>query len=404
VRPLGPRSTRYARTLLLVALGTGAALIPAACGHVERAQANLQLRDRHAVIVDLKTGEVDAGFRDLPGVPEAAVDDGEGGWFIADSAKAHIVRLEADGRVDATFKSDISCAPLVRLGDVLYCSSEGVLAFDRRSGKRFWLKRAKSERWPGQVHSLATGKRALYVSGYFSEIGGVRRNGLAALDPRTGRALSWAPPRIVDRNSDPPFQPNINSLSVYRGRVFVDGLFTQVGKANRLAGPPGTTDGVVGLAAFDARTGKLLPWRPVADAPASNSDYSIGYIGQILATHGQVLVGDDGSTFGVFDARTGAKFDWRKVVSGGVNAFAIAGDVVYLGGSTVTMGGITSSSFDAIGGKPANNLAAVHLPDGKPLDWRPNLANFVDATVLSVSGDKLLVGGWFRRTPTGPQS
>ena len=108
-------------------------------------------------------------------------------------------------------------------------------------------------------------------------------------------------------------------------------------------------------------------------------------VSAILATHGQVLVGGKNG-FAVYDARTGRNLAWRRRLNGAATAFAVSGDTVYLGADL-------SGGFTRAGGKPAHNLAAVVLPEGRFTDWRPKLSPSLIVTAIAVSGQMVLVAG-----------
>lgn len=84
-----------------------------------------------------------------------------------------------------------------------------------------------------------------------------------------------------------------------------------------------------------------------------------------------------------FDPATGL-FDptWGAAVGGAVNAIAVSGDTVYLGGS-----------FSTVNGQPRSSLAAVSLSSGQLLAWAPRANRTVKA--LAVAGGQVYVGGSF---------
>ncbi|HEY8202718.1 MAG TPA: IPT/TIG domain-containing protein [Actinomycetota bacterium] len=96
----------------------------------------------------------------------------------------------------------------------------------------------------------------LFVGGEFTEISGVARPGLAALDPVTGAVLPWTPPDIVgsgvwDLNPQPIAHRRVQAMVVRDHTLYFGGVFDHVG------GQPRTS-----LAAVDTRDGHLLPWAP----------------------------------------------------------------------------------------------------------------------------------------------
>jgi outer membrane protein assembly factor BamB len=95
------------------------------------------------------------------------------------------------------------------------------------------------------------------------------------------------------------------------------------------------------------------------------------------------LGGTTRSGLAAFDARTGALLPWNpKVQGGGVTALAHSGKTIYLGGQ-----------FSRAAGKSRSGLAAVSaLGTGKLLPWRPRLAN-ADVRSLAVAEGRVFAGG-----------
>jgi hypothetical protein len=183
-------------------------------------------------------------------------------------------------------------------------------------------------------------------------------------------------------------------MSILNGVIYCVGGFmgtTAYREANRGEG--------LGLSAFSARTGRPIPWNPTADrlmelVGNGRLKEPINITG-ILATHGQVLVGGAdlsglsgfAAGFAAFDAHTGRLLPWSKRVGGYASIFAVSGNTVYLGAPyDYLTGGLTSA-----GGRPAHSLAAVVLPSGKFTSWRPMLSPAPSVTALAASGQKVLV-------------
>ncbi len=71
-----------------------------------------------------------------------------------------------------------------------------------------------------------------------------------------------------------------------------------------------------------------------------------------------------------------------------MNALAVSGSTVYVGGW-----------FRSIGGEPRNGLAAIDL-DGTVRDWNPDPNG--DVRAFAVKGSTLYVGGPFTRIDSQP--
>lgn len=163
----------------------------------------------------------------------------------------------------------------------------------------------------GSVYGLAASRTTLYLSGLFNRVGRRSRDGLAAIDIRTGRVTGWQPRLAeggyVDALAIGPrgvsfVERSVNDSALYSGvlrqvdtttgrrerwrrtvrdveqiaaagdRVYLLGTFT------RVAGKPRR-----GLAALDARTGRLTGWAPRGPADTRS-------LQSIAATRGAVAV------------------------------------------------------------------------------------------------------------------
>lgn len=160
----------------------------------------------------------------------------------------------------------------------------------------------------------------------------------------------------------------VRSLAVHDGTLYVGGTFDFVGH------PTG------GLAALDPDTGDLLGGLPSVSRHVSTMvpDGEGGwYVGgnfvQLDDTRRQYLahVEANGSIDPAFDPSPSLF----------VNALAIRGDVLYVGGSFTSIGGVTR-----------HGLASIDLTTGNVTDWNPD-TGAIDH--LIVQGDILYVGGGF---------
>ncbi|GAA0553365.1 hypothetical protein GCM10010172_39830 [Paractinoplanes ferrugineus] len=136
------------------------------------------------------------------------------------------------------------------------------------------------------------------------------------------------------------------------------------------------------LAAVDARTGKLLPWAPLADdtvmavTAAGSSLFATGEFGTVS---GQPRAG-----LAAIDLRSGAVGPLRHTVRGTGQALAVGDGRLYLGGS-----------FRGVDGRAVRNLAAFRLSDGA-LDGGFRGGADGKVRVLATAGDRLYAGGDFR--------
>jgi len=272
----------------------------------------------------------------VSGDVKAVVSDGRGGWFVG-------------GFFDHVGK--VACENLAHL------NADGQL------DQRFCLV-------PDHiVEELALAGRTLYVGGAFDNIGGEQRRLIASLDADTGAINPWHSSASGD---------DVDAIAVNRAIVYAGGNFTALGGAPRRD-----------LAALDARTGNALPWNP----HPNDKVFDIKLLGSSLVVAGGFDRVDDLSRLGVaaFDAQTGRLTTWRADAWHANEESAVGGDVFTLTSnkSTLYMGGL----FDHVGGVPRDGLAAVDSMSGVVTQWHPPLSAIPGT--LAIAGDTVYAGGDF---------
>jgi hypothetical protein len=271
-----------------------------------------------------------------------------------------------------------------------------------------------------QVDALAKVRDTLYVVGNFTEIGGQIRSGIAALDARTGDALTWMPDTTGPRGrDDPPL--TCTAVAVVGHALYIGGYFYTVGGSHhpyvaaldRLTGKvfdwtPTPDDDVVafasggdtllmgglfhivgdwkhraGLAAIDLATGRLKPWNPnpngaICTAVAASGD-------RVFVSGDFSLIGGDPqprSCIAALDTINGEVASWNPGANDVATTFLLSGETLYAGGY-----------FTEVGGRLRSFAAAIDTASGQVLDWDPS----VDYPVLAMAraGDALYLGGLF---------
>jgi hypothetical protein len=202
----------------------------------------------------------------------------------------------------------------------------------------------------------------LLIGGYFTSVGGVPRQHLAALDLNTAQLLDW----------NPGVEGLIKSMTVLGDVVYVGGSFTE------LAGVARSSFG-----AIDLNTNTVLPWDP----NVTGIYYNINVNGlvpsgeQLLARGSGLFVGTRvRNNAAALDMNTGIVTDWDPDVDGVVNTLAMGDSTVYLGGE-----------FTDVGGAPRTDLAAVDTELGEVTAWNPTVSGSVNK--LAAADSVIYVGG-----------
>ncbi|MEQ1834386.1 MAG: T9SS type A sorting domain-containing protein [Candidatus Eisenbacteria bacterium] len=255
----------------------------------------------------------------------------------------------------------------------------------------------------------------VYVAGEFTAIGGAARQGLAAISPATGLAVTnWIP------NSDGPVTRVLSAGK----KVYVGGSFTNIGLAARLR-----------VAALDSASAKATAWAPNANGEIT----AIGVSGSSVVLGGGFGTSSIGGVprdrVAAIDVSTGRATSWNPGADGTVEAIAVQGGTVYLGGAFATVAGAALSYaaavdlrsgalragwnanadgevlaiaagngetwfgglFTSIGGQPRNAAAALDTATGTATAWNPSPGPPGGAVVTSLvmSGSTVFVGGGF---------
>jgi outer membrane protein assembly factor BamB len=219
----------------------------------------------------------------------------------------------------------------------------------------------------GPVRALAYFGGTVYVGGEFSFAHDgqrwVTRNGLAAINARTGALLPWRP------SAD----DSVTALVAANGLVFAAGSFTKVNGEQRAH-----------LVALDAFTGEVRPFMrhwvvgPVATAAIGYGRLYLG--GRILSVDGEERYGA-----AAFSLATGRLVDnWQPGADGRIESMITGGGRVYLAGKFHSINNTRGTAF----------LGAVDPGNGRVIEqFRPKAGAVVHD--VAVSGDRvyLAMGG-----------
>ena len=235
------------------------------------------------------------------------------------------------------------------------------------------------------VRAIGANGSDVVAGGTFTNVGGVERRNLAAIDLDTGQATDFNPPL---RGQFSPLT-SVSALALTDdGLVWAGGDFITEGPNERLR-----------LAAFDAGSGALASFH--------RDPNGTGGISALVASGSTVYAAGDFTQVGGLPRRNVAAFKnvpgedgtvlpFDADVDGPVRALALVGDTLYLGGTF----GSVNGSLAALK-RDRRNLAAVDPTTGLARGWDPDADSTVRA--LAVAGDTVFAGGEFgmvnRSTP-----
>jgi len=218
------------------------------------------------------------------------------------------------------------------------------------------------------ITALAVNGNKVYVGGDFWQVGGQSRNNIAALDATTGLATTWNP------DSRGGFGGGVRAIALRGDVAYVGGDFTSIGgQARRF------------LAALDTTSGAATPWNPDLDEDvrALALGASSVYVGGDFSMVG----GQTRRSIAEVDFATGVATAWNPDGDGAVDALALSGSTVYVGGA-----------FWNMGGRPRRSLAALDAVTGAATAWNPEPDGgypFTLVQALAISGSSVYVGGSF---------
>jgi hypothetical protein len=293
--------------------------------------------------------------------------------------------------------------------DALVASDRAIYAGGRFTSMYVWQARSflaaidlttgRATDWNPQAEGLAVtaldvlGDR-VYMTGLFRSINGVPKDNLAAVDASRGALVDWEPGPAASGGAPLAQLPSGDDVTY----TFFEPRIAIRGSAVYASG--GFVESITGrerfhIAAFDTRTGALLPWNPGTDGPVSGMfvSGSTVYAGGIFGNFG----GAPHYWLGAVDANSALALPWdpKPLAPPGpyyplVQAFTRSGGSVFIGGV-----------FGSMGGAPRRYLAAVDTLAGGVLPWDPDPDGTVFA--LATSGHTVWAGGEFNQMHAQPQ-
>jgi hypothetical protein len=347
----------------------------------------------YGISLDSLTGKAPDGFtyEEINGPVYAAVSDGSGGWYIGGNftqigpyTRNRLAHILANGEISPWNPNANSAVyALAVSGSTVYIGGtfttiggqarNRLAAIGTDGSLQDWNPNASSV-----VYALAVSGSTVYAGGHFTSIGGQPRNRLAAIDISNTCLTAYNPTSCLQA-WDPNANNSVNALAVSGTTVYAGGYFTTIGgqTRNRLA--------AIGT------DGSLLAWNPnlaAGGTPVVNAlavDGSTVYVGGFFTSvdgttrFSLAAINADSNCLSTYSAA--CVQPWNPGAGNTVNAIAVSGSTVYVGGQ-----------FTTIGGQTRNYLAAIGT-DGSLQSWNPNANTTVNA--LAVNGTTVYAGGLF---------
>lgn len=272
----------------------------------------------------------------------------------------------------------------------------------------------------GSVRALLQSGPILYVGGSFSMIGDSTRNRAAALDTSSGVPLAFNPnvtgaavnaivmgpsglliagdftqvrgqPRLYVaalRSDGSPLSPlaapngPVRALAISANALYLGGSFSTIEGLPRL-----------GLGAISPSVVGVLPWNPSTnrDGPAQGIVNALAISGRTVFVGGDFkrVAGQVRNNLAAVDtAGVGALSGWNPVAGSVVHSFSFDFNFITL---------FTGGMFTSVNGVLRNYLAALHDTLGSATSFNANIARLGATGVrsLAISGSTLYVGGDF---------
>ena len=221
----------------------------------------------------------------------------------------------------------------------------------------------------GRVYASVVIGNIAYIGGNFSNVGGVTRNNLAAINLATGRVTDWNPnanARVLTLDVAP------DGSVIYAG-----GGFSSIGGVTRRR-----------AAALNPQNGSVTNWNPNANE----------WVAAVQATPDAVYLGGWFSTIGgtnrafvaaVNTTNGNVIASWNPGADERVTSVALSPDeaTLYVGGD-----------FDRLGGATRHHVGALNAATGDVTNWTTNTPHIVLDLTVSPNGNSVYVavGGPYR--------
>jgi hypothetical protein len=259
-------------------------------------------------------------------------------------------------------------------------SANRVARFNTQTNTWSSLGTGSSNGVDSAVWALAVVGNEVFVGGWFTSAGGVSANRVARFNTQTN---TWS---TLGTGSSNGVNGEVRELAVVGNEVVVGGFFTSAGGVS-----------ANGVARFNTLTNT---WSTLGTGSSNGVSGILAYVLALAVVGNEVYVGGGFTSAGGVSANNVARFNtqtntWSSLgtgsqngVNGGVEALAVVGNEVYVGGY-----------FTSAGGVSANNVARFNTQTNTWSTLGTGSSNGVDSVVfaLAVVGNEVFVGGFSPR-------
>ncbi len=333
---------------------------------------------------------------DLPQIEDpvtSAISDGAGGWYVGSfknnngvNSVGRLSHIFEDGTLDADFNIVLNekIQALFLDGTTLYIGG-----YFSEVGGEIRNRLAAINTTTGTVTAFNPGVdnageyvgtllidgTTLYIGGYFSEVGGEVRTGLAAIDTTTGLVTAFDVSAVSSIDS-------VETLLLDGTTLYIGGEFSEIGGEARN-----------NLAAVDTTTGLVTDFNPDVNSMvfSLSLDGTTLYIGGTFTQAG----GEARTGLAAIDTTTGLVTAFDANVTGIININTNI-RALFLDGTTLYIGG----TFTQAGGEERLGLAGIDTATGLATAFDTSTYFSVSSIVGGV--DSLFIGS--QRTLTDVQT
>jgi hypothetical protein len=241
----------------------------------------------------------------------------------------------------------------------------------------------------GVVNTIAVKDNILYIGGQFVAINKTPRSNLAAIDLATGQVLPWNP--LVLGLSPTDLAVSVYTMKIKDNTLYIGGKFFAINAVSAATIRPG-------LAAVDLSSGIVTNWNPaVGDQKTTNEVVnSIDIVGNTVYAAGlfTLLSGNQPrGNIAAIDATSGAILPWKPISNGMVDKIRVAGNVAYVVGEFANGVGGSVRLF---------RIAALNLATDLATAWNPIFNNGA-VYDIAIGGSDLYVGGYYDSVANQPR-